>query len=312
MSRRGERVRTFAQCQRILEVGHQTPDLKCFPIPETPISPDLQSLLDSNSSPLISQTARLLKQAIDIQQFAALPALLDHFASLLFIPLSADRLDLVAATSEMKECFEALELRISQRNVREGSGEETSFLRLFTFSAALIAITSPTDVNDFLAKYLDRESSESAPLLHSNRQRINRWFEKLFTCPSPVIRCGREALNRAFVKLRELFHTSENDRQVEHVMRTHMEEIEEDLDALGTDWSDDSATRIGHQVQTSHRIKMENADLIAGIGSHVVVFNANRVFMAESMVKPKEQLDVFDYGFVKKNYNSRDNGRMKR
>jgi hypothetical protein len=87
-----------------------------------------------------------------------------------------------------------------------------------------------------------------------------------------------------------------------------MIEIEKDATVLDTDWNDHPATLIGHQADGGQRIKVADADIIAERGSHVVVFNANHVLLAESVAEPNAHGELFDYGFVKKNYNRATEG----
>jgi hypothetical protein len=141
--RRGQKSLAMGHCISLFN-DSTSPDLG------TPIPADLQESFDANCDALVSHSAKQLKHLIERLDYKCVPEALDDLSANIFFPVSpGPRLDLGAATALMKDCFVALEQHLE---TAWPESVQTAFLRLFTFSLALISTSDLSSLTAFITE----------------------------------------------------------------------------------------------------------------------------------------------------------------
>jgi hypothetical protein len=256
-----------------------------------------QDLFDLNSWTHISNAAHALKRSIDRCECAHVAQLVRNLMCAIVFPISRTEFDLTPVALEVQSCFEAL--------APKADSATDPVLRLFPLTVALLSIASEPALIRFLTNFLDGQYPAASAQIHANRDRVIRWYEAFDTLPSSTLRRGQEQLKKGFVKLKELLIPDVVMFKYCCHERSLLHEIESD--ELPDDWM---------MEPVGPEFPQQKPDVVltssAALGERVqklgMVLNTNLGYCPRPEGDPKNQMELFDYGIIKRHFNSQGNG----
>jgi hypothetical protein len=198
--------------------------------PRRSVPKSLQSYFDRHCDTVFSATADVAKHSIADHNCDNLSSRVARLLSLILFPFG-DEIDLLRAAPEILSCFELLDSRLEKSSDSEHSD---SLLRLFVLTVILLSITSRQELRRFLSNLVMKQYNTTA-LIHSNGERLIRWFESLETCPSPIIRCHWRELADGIVHVREVCSPYTQVRMTEHVAELKLKKAGDSVERLAAD-----------------------------------------------------------------------------
>jgi hypothetical protein len=262
--------------------------------PRRSIPKSIQNFFDRHCDTVFSGTAAIAKQSIAAHNCDNLSSLVARLLSLILLPFGAET-DLVKAAPEILTCFELLDSRLDNSSDSEHSD---SLLRLFVLTVILLSVTSPHELRHFLSNLVMGRYNTTA-LVRSNGERLIRWFERLETCPSPIIRCHWKEMADAIVDVCEVCNPYTQVRMKEYVAEGKLKKAWDSVQPLPRDWADESRFR---RARGGKRAAAN--DLGPTFAVHL-----NPVFVPEPTLRRTIQMRPYDYGPIKRHINCVDNGR---
>jgi hypothetical protein len=269
-------------------------DTLMFPPLSTAIPASISHKCDKSYDALVLQSARRLEYLIEQKVYHQVPEALDDLSGKIFFP--AFQVDVVTATNRMRDCFSAMERRL---DTEWPEFVQTSFLRLFTFSLALIGISEPSSVANFISDFFEYQ------VIYEQHRRVEFWLRALIVSPSEIVRQGRTNLQDALEMFVQVIATFVPPPQFDLIMRSFVIEIPDESDVLEDRWGT-VTTRGPNPVREEKRNERLARDqrVIDQQGEHVQVFTINPIFFASSSgwLAPHQIPRREDYGLVSEQY----------